>query len=82
MSHTPILQLRDVKIAYGAIEAVKGISLELAKGELVSLIGALCYAELASAVSNAGGLGTITALTQPSPQALAEEPSDRVGCGR
>ncbi|WP_374266090.1 ABC transporter ATP-binding protein [Zoogloea sp.] len=37
---TPILQLRDVKIAYGAIEAVKGISLELAAGELVSLIGA------------------------------------------
>ena len=31
------------------------------------------YAELASAVSNAGGLGTITALTQPSPKALAEE---------
>ena len=31
------------------------------------------YAELASAVSNAGGLGIITALTQPSPQALAEE---------
>ena len=30
------------------------------------------YAELASAVSNAGGLGTITALTQPSPMALAE----------
>jgi NAD(P)H-dependent flavin oxidoreductase YrpB (nitropropane dioxygenase family) len=31
------------------------------------------YAELASAVSNAGGLGTITALTQPSPKALHEE---------
>jgi len=31
------------------------------------------YAELASAVSNAGGLGTITALTQPSPMALAAE---------
>jgi NADH:quinone reductase (non-electrogenic) len=31
------------------------------------------YAELASAVSNAGGLGTITALTQPNPAALAEE---------
>lgn len=30
-------------------------------------------AELASAVSNAGGLGIITALTQPSPAALAEE---------
>ncbi|SBV33040.1 putative dioxygenase (related to 2-nitropropane dioxygenase) [uncultured Sphingopyxis sp.] len=31
------------------------------------------YAELASAVSNAGGLGIITALTQPSPEALRAE---------
>jgi len=30
-------------------------------------------AELASAVSNAGGLGILTALSQPSPQALREE---------
>lgn len=31
------------------------------------------YAEMASAVSNAGGLGIITALTQPSPADLAKE---------
>jgi nitronate monooxygenase len=31
------------------------------------------YAELASAVSNAGGLGILTALTQPTPAALREE---------
>jgi len=31
------------------------------------------YAELASAVSNAGGLGILTALTQPTPQDLASE---------
>ncbi|MBB3776904.1 nitronate monooxygenase [Erythromicrobium ramosum] len=31
------------------------------------------FAEMASAVSNAGGLGIITALSQPSPQALREE---------
>ena len=31
------------------------------------------FAELASAVSNAGGLGIITALTQPSPDALRDE---------
>jgi NADH:quinone reductase (non-electrogenic) len=31
------------------------------------------YAELAAAVSNAGGLGIITGLTQPSPEALASE---------
>lgn len=31
------------------------------------------FAELASAVSNAGGLGIVTALTQPTPEALARE---------
>ncbi|CAK9098260.1 unnamed protein product [Durusdinium trenchii] len=31
------------------------------------------YAEMASAVSNAGGLGILTALTQPSPEALRAE---------
>ncbi|MCJ1365912.1 hypothetical protein MMC16_005037 [Acarospora aff. strigata] len=31
------------------------------------------YAELASAVSNAGGLGILTALTQPTPEALRQE---------
>ena len=31
------------------------------------------FASLASAVSNAGGLGILTALTQPSPEALREE---------
>ncbi|MBC6439355.1 MAG: nitronate monooxygenase [Rhodospirillales bacterium] len=31
------------------------------------------FAEMASAVSNAGGLGILTALTQPSPEALADE---------
>jgi NAD(P)H-dependent flavin oxidoreductase YrpB (nitropropane dioxygenase family) len=31
------------------------------------------YAELAAAVSNAGGLGLVTALTQPSPEALRAE---------
>src|SRR3546814_10306619 len=30
-------------------------------------------AELVSAVANAGGLGMITALTQPTPEALAQE---------
>lgn len=37
---TPILKLEDIHIAYGQIQAVKGISLELYSGELVCLIGA------------------------------------------
>ena len=36
----PILTLKDVKIAYGQIQAVKGVNLELNTGELVCLIGA------------------------------------------
>jgi NAD(P)H-dependent flavin oxidoreductase YrpB (nitropropane dioxygenase family) len=31
------------------------------------------YAEMASAVSNAGGLGILTALTQPTPEDLRKE---------
>ena len=37
---SPLLQLSDLKISYGGIQAVKGISLDLFKGELVCLIGA------------------------------------------
>ncbi|GGK14965.1 hypothetical protein GCM10010965_04970 [Caldalkalibacillus thermarum] len=33
----------------------------------------LAYAELAAAVSNAGGLGQITAMSLPSPERLREE---------
>jgi branched-chain amino acid transport system ATP-binding protein len=35
----PLLDLRDVAIRYGAIEAVKGISLRVDEGEIVTLIG-------------------------------------------
>jgi branched-chain amino acid transport system ATP-binding protein len=35
----PLLELREVAIRYGAIEAVKGISLRVDEGEIVTLIG-------------------------------------------
>ena len=34
-----LLNVRDVKVGYGGIQAVKGVSLEVREGELVSLIG-------------------------------------------
>ncbi|MBS0554814.1 MAG: ABC transporter ATP-binding protein, partial [Proteobacteria bacterium] len=37
---SPLLQLQNLQIAYGGIQAVKGISLEMYSGELVCLIGA------------------------------------------
>jgi branched-chain amino acid transport system ATP-binding protein len=36
----PVLALEGLKVAYGGIQAVKGIDLAVAKGELVCLIGA------------------------------------------
>ncbi len=37
---TPILQLEDVHTYYGSIQALKGISLEVHEGEIVTLLGA------------------------------------------
>lgn len=36
----PILKVDDLKVSYGAIETIKGISLEVFPGEIVALIGA------------------------------------------
>ena len=36
----PLLELKALKVAYGGIQAVKGIDLQVAEGELVCLIGA------------------------------------------
>ena len=48
-----LLEVQDLRVAYGGIQAVKGISLEVREGELVSLIGA----------NGAGKTTTLKALT-------------------
>ena len=35
----PLLEIHDLQVSYGGIQAVKGVSLHLAQGELVALIG-------------------------------------------
>ncbi|CAM3444156.1 ABC transporter ATP-binding protein [Bordetella sputigena] len=40
MSQTPLLELRDLQVAYGGIRAVRGVNLVVNPGELVCLIGA------------------------------------------
>ena len=37
---TAILEVRDLSVSYGAIKALKGVSLSLSEGEIVTLIGA------------------------------------------
>ena len=36
----PILELKEIHTSYGNIDALKGISLTVAEGEIVSMIGA------------------------------------------
>jgi branched-chain amino acid transport system ATP-binding protein len=49
----PILRVQGLKVAYGGIQAVKGIDLEVRPGELVALIGA----------NGAGKTSTLRAIT-------------------
>jgi branched-chain amino acid transport system ATP-binding protein len=53
MSGDVLLSLQDVQVAYGGIQAVKSVSLEVRSGELVSLIGA----------NGAGKTSTLKAVT-------------------
>ncbi|MGH2540895.1 MAG: ATP-binding cassette domain-containing protein, partial [Actinomycetota bacterium] len=36
----PVLEIEDIHVYYGAIHALKGISLNVEEGEIVTLIGA------------------------------------------
>lgn len=36
----PLLKLSDFRVRYGAVEAVRGIDIEIGKGEIVALLGA------------------------------------------
>jgi branched-chain amino acid transport system ATP-binding protein len=39
VAETPLLELRDVHVRYGVIQAVRGIDLSVGEGEVVALIG-------------------------------------------
>jgi branched-chain amino acid transport system ATP-binding protein len=59
---TTLLKVTNLKVAYGGIQAVKGVSFEVRQGELVSLIGA----------NGAGKTTTLKAITGTQPVASGE----------
>src|SRR5512143_1417100 len=72
-SERTVLELKDVEVSYGNIRALKGVSLRVADGELVTLIG-----------SNGAGksttLKTISGLLRPKAGTLTydQRPIDRL----
>jgi branched-chain amino acid transport system ATP-binding protein len=65
----PLLKISGLTVAYGGIEAVKGIDLEVARGELVTLIGA----------NGAGKTTTLKAITHTLPAAQTSGRIDYAG---
>ena len=65
----PLLKLSGLTVAYSGIEAVKGIDLEVARGELVTLIGA----------NGAGKTTTLKAITHTLPAAQTSGRIDYAG---
>ncbi len=59
---TTLLKVTGLKVAYGGIQAVKGVSFEVQQGELVSLIGA----------NGAGKTTTLKAITGTQPVAAGD----------
>ena len=64
-----VLKVSGLKIAYGGIQAVKGVSFEVNKGELVTLIGA----------NGAGKTTTLKAITGTLPDCKVEGHIEYVG---
>ena len=60
----PLLKVNDIHVYYGAIHAIKGISLEVKEGEIVTLIGA-------NGAGKSTTLNTIAGLLQPRQGSIA-----------
>jgi ABC-type branched-subunit amino acid transport system ATPase component len=76
-----ILSIKDLKVNYGGIEAVKGISFDVPKGDIVTLIGAN-GAGKSSTLRTIAGLvkpkgGTIELRARTSPARIRQRSSKR-----
>ena len=64
-----ILSIKDLKVSYGGIEAVKGISFDVKRGEIVTLIGA-------NGAGKRSTLRSIAGLVRPSGGSISFEGQD------
>jgi branched-chain amino acid transport system ATP-binding protein len=64
-----LLDIKDLKVSYGKIEAIKGISLNVGQGEIVTLVGA-------NGAGKTTLLKTISGILKPSAGAISFEGKD------
>ena len=64
-----IMSIKDLKVSYGGIEAVKGISFDVRQGEIVTLIGA-------NGAGKSSTLRAISGLVKPSGGSISFEGQD------
>jgi branched-chain amino acid transport system ATP-binding protein len=64
-----LLEIKDLRVSYGKIEAIKGISLNVKQGEIVTLVGA-------NGAGKTTLLKTISGLLKPSAGVISFEGKD------
>ena len=69
-----ILEVRDLKVTYGGIEAVRGISFDVPEGKVVTLIGA-------NGAGKSSTLRSIVGLEKPAEGTIQLERQELVGLG-
>ncbi|HVO32081.1 MAG TPA: ABC transporter ATP-binding protein, partial [bacterium] len=69
-----MLRIQDLRVKYGAVEALNGISLAIARGEIVTLIGA-------NGAGKTTLLRTISGLVRPSAGSMWFNPRSKVNAG-
>ena len=74
----PILEVRDLGVRYGAIEALRGVNLSVHEGELVALIGSNGAGKSSCLKALAGILRPVEGSIRLDGEELASEPAHRI----
>ncbi len=72
MAARPFLSIRDLHVSYGSIKAVRGISLDVEEGQIVTLIGA-------NGAGKSTTLRAISGLVRPGSGSITFEGTDLLG---
>jgi len=76
--HSTLLAVRDLRVRYGAIEALRGVDLSIRTGELVALIGSNGAGKSTCLKAIAGILRPVEGSVQFNGEEISSEPAHRI----